>query len=304
MKLTILILLVSLIYLAYRHVVLIKRLNKINAVLISIEEGNISRKFLAKGNRVIEALCIRLNDLMDRYISLHHRRNYLEELRKKMITDISHDIRTPLTSLLGYVEALSRDTALNEQERLKYLAIVNEKGTALYEMMDEFFELTKLDEQQELKLEKMDISEKVRQLLGTFYYEITRENIKLELNLPEEPVYVLGEMKCVERVLMNLVSNAIRYGKAGGVIGVNIRSGRDKAWVEVWDKGMGIEEKDMPFLFERLYTAESSRNFSLRGSGLGLSIVKELVARMKGEVAVTSLPNEKTVFTFSLGRAE
>lgn len=304
MKILVIFLLILLIYFVYQHFTLIGQLKKINSVLDSIEDGNCNRKFLLKGNASVRNLCVCLNRLTGKYSCLINRKNYLEQLRIKMITDISHDIRTPLTSLLGYVEALGKDASLTEQEKCSYLEIINEKGSALYTMMDEFFELTKLDENQELKLEKIEITEKVRQVLVTFYHEFTKENVKPELDLPEEPIYAYADNKYIERVLMNLVSNALRYGKNGGVIGINICDHENRVRIEVWDRGIGISETDLNYVFERLYTAEASRNYTLRGSGLGLSIVKELVERMKGEITVTSIPNEKTVFTFYLAKAE
>jgi signal transduction histidine kinase len=304
MSILVIVLSVMFIYMVYRYIVIIRQLNKVCAILDYIKDGNYNRKFLLRGNASVVNLCACLNNFLERYKNIDSRKCYLEQLRIRMITDISHDIRTPLTALLGYVEALSKDSSLTEQEKLSYLNIVNEKGIALYTMMDDFFELTKLDENQELKLEKIEITEKVRHVMTTFYYDFIKENIKLELNLPEELIYAYGDDKCIERVLMNLVSNSLRYGKAGGVIGINVSEHQDRVWFEVWDRGGGISEKNINFVFERLFSAEGSRNYTLRGSGLGLSIVKELVVRMKGDITVTSLPDEKTVFTFYLTKIE
>lgn len=300
----IVILLGIIVILGYIYFQLTQQLNKVTNILDDINSGNSNRKFLIKGNASVTRLGIALNDLMVGYRLIQERTTYLEKLRIQIITDISHDIRTPLTSLLGYAEALRNDENLTDEEYKLYLNIVLSKGTTIYKMMDEFFELSKLDEDKDVELKEVDINEKARQVIATFYHEFTKEHIVPKIIIPEEPIYVMAVESELERILMNLVLNALKYGKEGGVIGIEVRPESEKVWIDVWDQGRGILENDITLIFERLYMSDYSRNEKQRGSGLGLSITKRLVEKMNGEIGVTSIPSEKTVFSFYLHRAK
>ncbi|HZD59784.1 MAG TPA: ATP-binding protein, partial [Anaerolineae bacterium] len=133
--------------------------------------------------------------------------------------------------------------------------------------------------------------------------DCAQAGITPELQIPDKPLYIWGDPYSVERILENLLSNAIRYGRSGGIIGVGLREGPDKIWIDVWDRGRGIPPYDLPYIFDRLYTAESSRNSALQGSGLGLAITKRLVEKQHGEIFVESTPHEKTTFSFYLNKS-
>lgn len=250
-------------------------------------------------------LALRINRLAEQFQQVEERTAYLEAERKRLLTHVSHDLRTPLTSLLGYVEALRRDPDLTDQEREEYLAVIEEKARKLTVLINDFFDLAKLEAGDiQIRLRPMDVCERVRESVLTFYREITEAGVTPEIRIPDGAIRVMADPYATERILNNLIGNALRYGREGGVIGVGIRKKEKRVWVEVWDRGPGIPESDLPRIFDRLHTGDASRNPHLRGSGLGLAIVKQLVERQKGEVRVSSEPHRKTVFSFSLMRAE
>lgn len=241
-----------------------------------------------------------MNRLADTFQASLERTKFLEEERSRMISNISHDLRTPLTSLLGYIEALRNDETLTEKEKKDFMDIAAEKGEDLLRLIHEFFELARLEESDEIVLQKIDLTEAARVVLLGFYPEFTSLSITPLISIPDKPVFVNANKDYIQRVLNNLISNALRYGHDGKEIGITVRIKAELAYVDVWDKGKGISPKDLPHIFERLYTAETSRNPTLRGSGLGLTIVKNLIEKQGGKILAESTPGEKTVFSFCL----
>ncbi|MDI3329075.1 MAG: HAMP domain-containing sensor histidine kinase [Alicyclobacillaceae bacterium] len=289
-------------FLVARHVTIAGELRAIIRTAEDIRQGNLNRRFhVHTSHRLLQQLGGALNGLVDQFQRMSERTLYLEEARKRMISNMSHDLRTPLTSLLGYVEALQRDGNLTAEEAAQYLDIIAAKGRRMAELVEEFFELAKLEAEDEpIQLQKINLCEQVREAVLSFYHQFMQAGITPDLQIPEEPLYVRGDSNSIERIMNNLLANALRYGKDGGVIGVAVREEADRVRVDVWDRGRGIAEKDLPFIFDRLYTGEASRNAMLQGTGLGLTIAKKLVERQQGEIAVSSVPDEKTTFSFWL----
>ncbi|RKN60839.1 sensor histidine kinase [Paenibacillus ginsengarvi] len=278
-------------------------LRKISEVLEDVLTGNPNRRFrIRAANRSIRTLCEQLNLLLDQHQSTFKKAQFLEQSREQMISNMSHDLQTPLATMLGYVEALHSDaSSLSQEERSKYLLVVLQKGERLSRLFREFFQLAKLEADDTLhKLVQVNLPEKVDEIASAFDREFENNAIEPQIDIPFEAVYVWGEPHFIERILYNLISNAIRYGKSGGVIGISLRRDRELVWIDVWDRGPGIRSADLPHIFERLYTGEASRNSGLQGNGLGLTIAKKLAEKQNGEIRVESLPNERTTFSFGL----
>ncbi len=217
-----------------------------------------------------------------------------------MISNISHDIRTPLTALMGYVDLLS-DNSVTKEKREEYVSIIKERGTALKDLMEEFFQVAKLEcNDVDITIEKFNISEIVRKNIITFMNEINERNITPEINIGDEEIFALGDKNYMSRIITNLISNSLKYGYEGKVISIDLKE--DNKWVilSIWDKGKGIDKNELPYIFDRLYTGEKSRNRNFQGSGLGLSIVKNMVQHMNGIITAKSIPYEKTIFTVKI----
>lgn len=290
------------IFLIYKIVVEKKGISYITSVLTEILNSGSNRRInIGFRYKSLEKMSTELNILMDRFQNTIEKKQRLELSHKQLIANISHDIRTPLTSMLGFVEVLQNSDGISSEEKKDYLDIIHSKGESLYKMIQEFFELSKLEsEDTDIRLEKIDLADSVKEVMASFYQDFVLNKITPEIKLPDDPVYVWGNEVSIERIIHNLLSNALKYGKDGGIIGISIHEDNEKAWVDVWDNGHGIQEKDIPFVFNRLYTAEVSRNGKMHGTGLGLAIAKELVEKQNGEISVSSTPNERTVFSFCL----
>jgi len=164
-------------------------------------------------------------------------------------------LRTPLAAMLGYVEALRTDHTLTPEERAEYLDIVFQRGTKLNEMLNDFFEFTRLEaEETPLTVEPVDLAEKAREALLLVYPEAARAGVVPKAEIPERPVWAWANAHAVDRVLHNLLVNALRHGKDGGVVGVAVREEGDRVWVAVWDGGKGIEKHDLPYIFDPIST--------------------------------------------------
>lgn len=242
-----------------------------------------------------------MNAIMEEFQQIYDKKEYLEESRKKMIANISHDLRTPLTSVLGYLEAVKKDENLSLEEKRKYLGIAYSKAKKLYSLLEDFFQMAKLDAGDiAIKKEKVNLTDTVKEAIASFYQEFVNRGIEPSIELPKEDLFVFADVKAVDRILSNLLNNSFRYGADGKVIGIKIRKEKLNAWVEVWNMGRNIPKEDIPYVFDRLYTAEASRNEEIKGSGLGLAIVKSFVEKLNGEVSVSSDENKRTTFSFSL----
>ena len=223
-------------------IILLLRVHHINSgvkkiifVLQDIHRGNSSRRIhMRVSSQHLQKLGSELNSLMDTFNETLERKQYLESSHKKLISNISHDIRTPLTSLLGYAEALQNDFSLSEDEQRAYLNIILAKGRTLYYLIQQFFELSKLEsDDTSIKHEKVNICEKVSEAVASFYQDLSKEGICPEIIMPDIPVYVWGDHIGILRVFQNLISNVLKYGKDGKIMGIEVKVESDRVWVEV-----------------------------------------------------------------------
>lgn len=222
---------------------------------------------------------------------------------RKMLSNISHDLKTPLTVVLGYIETIKLEPDLKSEEKEILLSGAYDKTLEIVKLINKFFDLSNLESgDKDISITRINISEVCRKNILNYYETLTSKGIEVNIDIPELNIYAMGNEEALDRVLSNLISNAIKYGSDGKIIGLNLRYDEEFVYVDIWDKGKGIEEKDQDKVFERLYTLEDSRNKYYEGSGLGLTITKRLVERMGGEIILESKPYEKTTFTFKLIR--
>ena len=216
--------------------------------------------------------------------------------QKKMLANISHDIKTPLTVILGYLEIMRLEQAENETLRK-----VEAKANQVMELINQFFTLAKLEAgDTNIKRTKIDINELCRENVLDFYELLLQKEFTVELSIPEQKYFVQGDKESLDRILNNLLSNAIRYGGDGNYIGLFLREEKNFIYIDIVDKGRGIEKEFAASVFERLYTMEDSRNRQIQGNGLGLTIAKNLARQMGGDILLDSQPGVKTVFTVKL----
>ena len=152
----------------------------------------------------------------------------------------------------------------------------------------------------DLKLSRIDLSELCRESILDFYEILSKSDVQVEIDLPKQAVFVQGDREALQRILFNLVSNAVRYGSAGKYLGVILHSDETYVYVDVVDHGQGIEKSFAGRIFDRLFTMEDSRSRSIQGNGLGLKIAKNLALQMGGDITLDSIPHVRTTFTLRL----
>ena len=138
--------------------------------------------------------------------------------------------------------------------------------------------------------------------IQSVFNEIKKLNIEPKISIPEEDIYIRGDEKALNRILSNLINNALIHGTKATMIEINLNYDEKNIFIEIYDNGVGIPENEINYVFDRLYTVEKSRRLNLKSSGLGLTIVKKLVQALNGKISVHSIPFEKTVFTVTLPR--
>ena len=247
-------------------------------------------------DKILMDLCGQINLLLlDRQkIKADYKRQ--EIASKKMLANISHDIKTPLTVILGYLEIMRLGNYEDET-----LQKVEAKAKQVTELISEFITLAKLEAgDQDIEMVKININELCKENVLGFYELLIQKEFEVEISIPEQTIFVLGDQDAIGRILCNLLSNAIRYGSDGKYIGFFLREENDFVCIDVVDKGKGIEKQFAASVFERLYTMEDSRNRSIQGNGLGLTIARNLANQMGGDVLLESEPGVRTAFTVRL----
>lgn len=225
-----------------------------------------------------------------------------ERQKNELITNVAHDLRTPLTTIVGYLELIKDDTALSKEDVHKYSGIAYEKSIRLQEMMDDLFEFTKLDNA-DIKLNKsmINLSGLIMQMTDEFYPSFKDCNITPIVDLPEENIYVQGDGQLLARVFDNLISNALKYGYHNTDLKIEVSGDEKYATVKVINHGDTIASEDIPLLFNKFYRTDSSRNSKTGGTGLGLAITKNIVDLHHGDISVTS-DDQITTFIVKFNR--
>lgn len=225
-----------------------------------------------------------------------------ERQKNELITNVAHDLRTPLTTIVGYLELIKDDTALSKEDVHKYSGIAYEKSIRLQEMMDDLFEFTKLDNA-DIKLNKsmINLSGLIMQMTDEFYPSFKDCNITPIVDLPEENIYVQGDGQLLARVFDNLISNALKYGYHNTDLKIEVSGDEKYAAVKVINHGDTIAPEDIPLLFNKFYRTDSSRNSKTGGTGLGLAITKNIVDLHHGDISVTS-DDQITTFIVKFNR--
>lgn len=225
-----------------------------------------------------------------------------ERQKNELITNVAHDLRTPLTTIVGYLELIKDDTALSKEDVHKYSGIAYEKSIRLQEMMDDLFEFTKLDNA-DIKLNKsmINLSGLIMQMTDEFYPSFKDCNITPIVDLPEENIYVQGDGQLLARVFDNLISNALKYGYHNTDLKIEVSGDEKYATVKVINHGDTIAPEDIPLLFNKFYRTDSSRNSKTGGTGLGLAITKNIVDLHHGDISVTS-DDQITTFVVKFNR--
>jgi len=275
-------------------------LRKISSRLQKISDTDSSERITVfTENRELMELAAQINRLLDDHQKIKADRRRSEEASKKMLSNISHDIKTPMTVILGYLEIMR----LNGAGTGEMIKKTEQKANQVMELINQFFTLAKLESgDMDIELSKTDVCEICRESVLDFYEILTKSGFQVEVHVPESPVYVQGNKEALQRIFLNLISNAVRYGADGKYLGFFLRTEKTAVFIDVTDKGKGIDSAFADSVFDRLFTMEDSRNRNVQGNGLGLTIARDLARKLGGDLTLSSTPHVETTFTVSLKR--
>ncbi len=227
-----------------------------------------------------------------------------EAVRREFSANVSHELRSPLTSMRGFLEAM-QDGTVPQEEYGKYLGIVLDETKRMTAMVNDLLDLARIESGQTvLKLEAFDINELIIRTLLTFEARINAANIEVQMDFEAEHTVVEADPDQIAQVVRNLVDNAIKFSPKGGTLTLKTEVGKKDVRIYVQDEGVGIAPEDLPYVFDRFYKAEKAHTPSGSSTGIGLSIVKRIVEQHGQTITVESPPGKGTCFTFTLKLCE
>ncbi|MGM1049323.1 HAMP domain-containing protein [Paenibacillus uliginis N3/975] len=226
--------------------------------------------------------------------SIQEERN-AEKTKNDLITGVSHDLRTPLTSILGFLEVIEEDRYQDEVELRYFVNIAYEKSLALKKLIDDLFEYTRINNGLPLDMKELDMVDFIGQLIEEFVPSFEKQGMECVMKVEGESLKIMADGERLVRAYENLMTNAMRYGQEGKVVDVVVGRDNDQVVVSFSNYGEPIPENDIPFIFDRFYRVESSRSKQTGGTGLGLAITKSIIEVQGGEITVRS-DRHKTTF--------
>ena len=275
-------------------------MNHIIGELPYIAQGHIDHRipFRLKGSE--QHVITSVNALVDSAVQSMDDERKIEKSKDELITNVSHDLRTPLTSIIGYLGLIEDKQYQNEADILKYTHIAYSKAKQMKNLVDDLFEYTKVQQHgAPVNIMRVDLDQLLEQLTASFALEADRRGIEISSKVVPNPLMIEADPEKLGRVFNNLVANAFKYGNGASYIRITAHQEQDQVVVKVANDGTPIPEEAQHHLFERFYRAEASRSRATGGTGLGLAIVKSIVDLHHGKVTVASDANE-TAFIVTL----
>ena len=262
--------------------------------LEDVKKGNGNRRILSETHELVAPLAYEINDIILSYENRLLAYRQTEETNKQLMTSLSHDVRTPLTTLIGYLDAAHKGIARGK-ERDDYIETARRKAHDLKEYIDVLFDWFKLGSNEfSMNISTVDLTELTRNILIDWIPIFEDTQVDFSIDIPEQPFRVRIDPDGYMRILNNLIQNVISHSHADKIeISLSGQGGNIKILLR--DNGVGIDKEDLKHIFERLYKCDKGR--SEKGSGLGLSIVHQLVEKLNGTITVDSVPGKGTVFT-------
>jgi len=269
-------------------------------IALDLAKGDFRHRVRLKSNDEIGQLARAFNYLISELEKQSKNQKELETLRREFVANVSHELRSPLTSVKGYLEAVLDGKGKCLEERQKYLETAHREALRMERLITDLLELSRLQAGKiEPKLDQVSLVSLVEEVVSRYEPRLAGEDLTIVMKFAGNPL-VLGDQQRLEQVLENYLNNAIRFTGPGGTITVRVEVINDQAIVKVEDTGIGIEPEDLPKVWDRFYKADKARTPSLGGTGLGLAIAKELIELQGGSVSVSSVPGKGSVFCFSL----
>jgi two-component system, OmpR family, sensor kinase len=310
LKLSLLVIVIGLLFAATSGVFLVagvsRRIEKLANAMIYFRENLLINPAVfptfKKDGDEIDQLTETFRDMAEKILKQIEDLQTTDNLRRELVANVSHDLRTPLATLQGYIETLLiKEQQLQTEQRQQYLEIAIRHCHKLNKLVAELFELAKLDARETtVNKETFNLAELVQDIAQKFIFSAKDRHITLETQTDLSNAFVYADISLIERAIENLIENALRYTSANGLIKITLQDKGSSILVQVSDNGCGIPESEIPYIFDRFYQLDKSRNNRDNSSGLGLAIVKRIIELHQSVINVTSIPAGNTTFKFTL----
>ena len=270
-----------------------KQISEITDALVDVKNGNGNRRILSATNELTAPIVFEINEIMVAYENRLSSVRHTEEANRRLMTSLSHDVRTPLTTLIGYLDAVNKGIAKGK-ERDEYFETARRKAHDLKEYIDVLFDWFKLNSNEfAMEINEIEATELTRNILIDWIPIFEDKQIDYNIDIPEQPLRVKLDIDGYMRILTNLIQNIIAHSHADK-IEISLSKQGNSMRILLKDNGIGIEKEDLKHIFERLYKCDKGR--SEKGSGLGLSITRQLVEKMNGTITADSVKGKGTEF--------
>lgn len=278
-----------------------KQLKEITVALSDIQGGNGNRKILAVHNDLTAELSYQLNEIVYRYEENIYQLKAADEANRQLMTSLSHDLRTPLTTLIGYLDAIKKGIS-DPEEQADYMETARLKAHSLKDYIDQLFDCFKLNSGElTLTAEQIELAELTRNILKNWIPVFEENHLQYEIEIPEQPVFINADPDCYQRIINNLIQNVISHSHADKIT-FHLYIKEAAVIIRILDNGIGIAPADLHHVFDRLYKCDKGR--SDKSSGLGLFIVRQLTEKMNGIIDVQSEPGIYSEFIIHFPSAE
>lgn len=283
------------IFISYFTIKRVKRqISEMADALADVKSGNGNRRILSATNELIAPIAYEINDIIVSYESKLSAFHQTEETNKQLMTSLSHDVRTPLTTLIGYLDAAHKGIVIGK-DRDEYVETARRKAHDLKEYIDVLFDWFKLNSDEfAMQIQTIEATELTRNILIDWIPILEDKQIDYCVDIPEQPFRVKLDPDGYMRILNNLIQNVLAHSCANE-LKISLSKQNQSMKILLSDNGIGIEKEDLKHIFERLYKCDKGR--SEKGSGLGLSITHQLVEKMNGTITVNSIQGKGTTFT-------
>lgn len=279
-------------------------LRSISKGIEQIKEGNFDIELKVEGKDEITALAHSVLEMSDEIQAMMENQRRLEQEKNDLITSVAHDLRTPLTSILGYLDLILYNEEITVEEKKKYLTIVNNKSLQLKKLIEELFDYTKYSKNQMVpKKTKLDITKFMEQIVEEFYPSFYENKIEVATKFPGKSIFVEADGDLLARAIGNILNNAVKYGADGKQIILSMKETKSKIKISIINFGQIIPEEDIDKIFDRFFRVEQSRSEKTGGTGLGLAIAKNIFEMHDATVEVSS-GEEGTEFLITFYKAE
>ena len=270
-----------------------KQISEITDALVDVKNGNGNRRILSATNELTAPIVFEINEIVVAYENRLSSVRHTEEANRRLMTSLSHDVRTPLTTLIGYLDAVNKGIAKGK-ERDEYIETARRKAHDLKEYIDILFDWFKLNSNEfAMDINTVEAAELTRNILIDWIPIFEDKQIDYNIDIPEQPLRVKLDIDGYMRILNNLIQNIIAHSHADK-IEISLSKQGNSMRILLKDNGIGIEKEDLKHIFERLYKCDKGR--SEKGSGLGLSITRQLVEKMNGTITADSVKGKGTEF--------